>query len=286
MKLASYRVNGRSTYGVVNGTSVSDIGAMAGADAPDLKQALAKGFDWIAEMTKKADQHHGIGDVSFLPVIPNPEKVVGIGINTKSHFEEAREYTKLETYPDKPWLFVRPANSLVGHENSIEIPTVSTLVDYESELAVIIGKHARNVTPETAMDYVAGYACFNDGSVRDYQIHTPQLTAGKIFPATGGFGPWLTTVDEAPALEEMEVSLLLNGEVMQHMTLDDLIIPIPEIIAYVSQVTELEPGDVIVTGSPEGIGALRNPPVWLKPGDEVVVDITGVGRLTNTVRAA
>jgi 2-keto-4-pentenoate hydratase/2-oxohepta-3-ene-1,7-dioic acid hydratase in catechol pathway len=286
MKLASYCIEDRATFGVVDGDRVSDIGAMVGAEVSGLKEALVKGLDWIADMAKEATEYHSLDSVCFLPVIPSPEKVIGIGINTKSHFEEAREYTKLENYPDKPWLFVRPANSLVAHNDSIVIPTVSTWVDFESELAVVIGKRVRNVSAEDAMDYVAGYACFNDGSVRDYQIHTPQLTAGKIFPATGGFGPWMTTVDEAPAQEDMEVSLILNGEVMQRMTLDDLIIPIPEIIAYVSQVTELEPGDVIVTGSPEGIGALRNPPVWMKPGDEVVVDISGVGRLVNSVRDA
>ena len=281
MKLASYKVNGRSTFGVITQDSVSDLGQID-SEVPSLRIALEWGKDWIKQNNANADCH-ALDDIEFLPVIPDPEKVIGIGINTKSHFEEARSYTGLEQHPQKPWLFIRPSNSLVGHKQNIKIPTVSDWLDYESELAVIIGKHARNVSTQEAMDYVAGFSCFNDGSIRDYQIHTPQITAGKIFPKTGGFGPWLTLKDDIEDVNDIKVELILNDEVMQSMTMDDLIIPIPELISYCSQVTELKPGDVIVTGSPEGIGALKEPRLWLKEGDEVVVDIKHVGRLVNGV---
>ncbi|WP_136659517.1 fumarylacetoacetate hydrolase family protein [Nitratireductor sp. XY-223] len=280
MQLASFHTAETSSYGVVKADKILDIGAAS--SVPTLREALENGLDWIAEQAESAEAVP-ISAVVFDPVIPNPSKVICVGINTKSHFEESRDYTGLKEHPAKPWLFVRTTDSLVGHDQPILLPSVSEALDYEAELAVVIGKHARNVSAEDAMSYVAGFAPFNDASIRDYQIHTPQITAGKIFPATGGFGPWMTTLDEAPAMEDIKLELVLNGSVLQTLTLDDLIIPIPDIIAYCSEVTDLRPGDVIVTGSPEGVGAFHDPYLWMKEGDQVVVRGGPLGNLENPV---
>lgn len=280
MQLASFRTAETSSYGVVKADKILDIGSTS--EVPTLRDALEKGLDWIAEQAKAA-KPLSMDDVIFEPVIPNPSKVICIGINTKSHFEESRHYTGMKELPTKPWLFVRTTESLIGHEQPIRLPSVSEALDYEAELAVVIGKHARNVSAEDAMSVVAGFAPFNDASIRDYQIHTSQITAGKIFPATGGFGPWMTTLDEAPDMDDIKLELVLNGSVLQTLTLDDLIIPIPDIIAYCSEVTDLRPGDVIVTGSPEGVGAFHSPYLWLKEGDRVVVRGGPLGDLENSV---
>lgn len=280
MQLASSRAADISSYGVVKADKILDIGKVSGV--PTLREALEHGLDWIAEQAESAEAVP-IGDVVFDPVIPNPSKVICVGINTKSHFEESRDYTGLKEHPAKPWLFVRTTDSLVGHDQPILLPSVSEALDYEAELAVVIGKHARNVSADEAMSYVAGFAPFNDASIRDYQIHTPQITAGKIFPATGGFGPWMTSLDAAPPMEDIKLELVLNGNVLQTLTLDDLIIPIPDIIAYCSEVTDLRPGDVIVTGSPEGVGAFHDPYLWMKEGDQVVVRGGPLGNLENSI---
>jgi 2-keto-4-pentenoate hydratase/2-oxohepta-3-ene-1,7-dioic acid hydratase in catechol pathway len=175
------------------------------------------------------------------------------------------------------------ADSQVGHKQPIIRPKESTHMDYEAEIAVIIGKPGRRISQKNAWDHIAGYSCYNDGSVRDWQRHTIQWTAGKNFHRTGAFGPWMVTADEIPPNTKMTLSCRLNGQEMQKATTEQMIFKIPKIIEYVSTWTELLPGDVLVTGTPGGVGARRTPPVWMKPGDKVEIEIDKVGILENGI---
>jgi 2-keto-4-pentenoate hydratase/2-oxohepta-3-ene-1,7-dioic acid hydratase in catechol pathway len=187
--------------------------------------------------------------------------------------------------PEYPVIFVRYLSSLVGHERPLIKPAASEQYDFEGELAVILGRPARHVARQDAYDYVAGYSCFNDGSVRDYQRHGAQWTPGKNFESSGSFGPWMISADDAGRPQDMQLKTTLNGEVVQSESVGELCFGIPELIEYISTWTELQAGDVIVSGTPGGVGAGRNPPLWMRPGDTVEVDISGVGSLRNTVCA-
>jgi len=218
--------------------------------------------------------------MTFLPVIPNPGKIICVGLNYEEH--------RVETGRDKtesPALFIRVPESQVGHHQPIVMPPESTHLDYEGEIAVIIGKPGRRISQEKSWQHVAGYACYNDGSIRDWQRHTLQWTAGKNFRRTGGFGPWMTTRGEIKDGEELTLETRLNGQVMQHATTEQMIHRIPRLINYISTFTTLEPGDVIVTGTPGGVGARRDPPVWMKAGDTVEIEVSKVGVLVNTIKA-
>ena len=199
-------------------------------------------------------------DVTFSPVIPDAAaKLLCVGVNYMPHIKEmGRER------PERPVLFVRFGDSIVGHGQPLKKPRESEQFDYEGELAVVIGKRARRVAKERALDYVAGYGCFNDGSVRDFQRHSAQFTPGKNFHASGAFGPWLVTTDEIPDPRKLTLTTRLNGEVMQNESVGELCFDVPQLIEYCSTWTQLEPGDVIVTGTPGGVGAGRKPPVWMK----------------------
>jgi 2-keto-4-pentenoate hydratase/2-oxohepta-3-ene-1,7-dioic acid hydratase in catechol pathway len=201
-----------------------------------------------------------------------------VGINYLEHIHEmGREK------PDYPTLFTRFPDTLVGHGEDIVRPRVSTQFDYEGELAIVIGRPARYVTAARALDHVAGYTCFLDGSVRDWQRHTTQFTPGKNFPATGGCGPWLVTSDEIPDPAALRLTTRVNGEVLQQAPVSDLCFGVPRIIEYCSSFSTLHPGDIIATGTPSGVGFARTPPRWLKPGDSVEVEISGIGILRHQV---
>jgi len=182
-----------------------------------------------------------------------------------------------------PVLFLRLPESQIGHLQPLLRPRVSQQLDFEGELAVVIGQPGRHIRASQALDHVAGYSIYNEASIRDWQKHTHQFTAGKNFSGTGAFGPWLVTPDEIPDPRKLTLTTRLNGAVMQHASVGDLIFPIEELIAYVSRITELRPGDVLVTGTPSGVGGLRTPPVWMQPGDLVEVEISQLGVLRNPV---
>ncbi len=279
MKLASFIVQGRSTYGVVDGDQVVDLESLKHTFGTDLKQAIAN--NRLADLTSvvlTSLPHIPLAEVAFLPVIPNPGKVLCIGINYATHVRETgREM------PIYPMIFTRFADSQTAHLHPIVRPKASHKLDFEGELAVVIGKPARHVKQADALDYVAGYACYNDGSVRDWQKHTIQFTPGKNFPNTGGFGPWLVTGDEIGDPQDLELTTRLNGEVMQHTSTSDMIFDVRKLIEYCSTFTELAPGDVIVSGTTGGVGAFREPPVWMKPGDEVEIEISRIGILRNSI---
>jgi len=282
MKLASYRTSKGAGYGVVTRDGIVDLTRKLGKKYPDLRALLAGGAlakaEKIAKAAKKPD--YSLGKITFLPVIPNPGKIICVGLNYEEH--------RVETGRDKtesPALFIRVPESQVGHNRPILMPKESTHLDFEGEIAVIIGKAGRRISQEKSWTHIAGYSCYNDGSVRDWQRHTLQWTAGKNFSQTGGFGPWMTTRGEIRDGEELTLETRLNGQVMQHATTEMMIHRIPRLISYISTFTTLEPGDVIVTGTPGGVGARRDPPLWMKPGDKVEIEVSKVGVLVNTIKA-
>ena len=205
-------------------------------------------------------------------------KILCVGVNYRPHIEEMGR-----AVPSHPVVFIRYPDSLVGPGEALVRPAASERFDFEGELAVVIGRECRNVTRDQAMKYVAGYCCFMDGSVRDWQNHTPQFTAGKNFERSGSIGPEVVPVDKAPALETLELTTRVNGQVMQQGRVADLVFDVPYLIEYISTFTRLRPGDVIATGTPAGVGAARQPPVWLRAGDVVEVEIPGIGLLQNPV---
>jgi len=280
MKLASFSVFGNPTYGAIIDDRIIDIGSRLKRQYPTLRAALAgNGLQNIADEAKTAKPELGFEQVTWLPPIPDPDKIICIGLNYKAHAAEAGMKA-----PEKPSLFIRLGNTLVPHGGSIVRPKISSQLDYEGELALIISKPGRHIAESDALKHIAGYSCFNDGSLRDIQFgHS--VAAGKNFIATGGFGPWIVTSDEIPDPSRLTLTTRLNGKEVQRGTTNDLIFTVPAIISYVSSFTELAPGDVIATGTPHGVGFARNPPLWMKPGDTVEVDISMIGVLRNHVLA-
>ena len=282
MKLISYQHNGTDSYGAVVGDRVVELRRAFGERAADLKALIAAGLLGEAARVVAAAAEPGpkLDEVRLLPVIPNPGKIVCVGLNYGEHVRETgREIT------EQPTLFLRVAESQLAHGEDIVLPPESTKLDYEGEIAVVIGKAGRRIAEQDAWDHIAGYACYNDGSIRDWQSATPQWTAGKNFWRTGGFGPWLVTRDEIADGQVMTLVTRLNGQEMQRTTTDKLIHSIPRQIAHISAFTPLAAGDVIVTGTPGGVGAKRTPPVWMKPGDIVEIEVDAIGILRNGIRA-
>jgi 2-keto-4-pentenoate hydratase/2-oxohepta-3-ene-1,7-dioic acid hydratase in catechol pathway len=277
MKLASYVVDGEEQFGVVRDDGVITMNHLFGARAASLRDVLAADMlPQIQEAARNANIDHKLSGIKFLPVIPNPDKIACAGINYRSHASETgREI------PKQPSMFLRLANTLVGHDGEMIRPTVSQNFDFEGELAVIIGRGGRHIPIERALDHVAGYTCFVDGSVRDYQKFS--VTSGKNFPGTGPLGPWLVTTDEIPDPTRLTLMTRLNGQEMQRSGTDLLIYSIPHIISFCSDFTTLTPGDVLATGTPEGVGHRRNPQVWMKPGDVLEVEITSIGTLRSRI---
>lgn len=279
MKLATFRHEGRTSWGKVTDQDVIDAGRMLGDRFPTLRDALAdESLDEVAKLIAGSEYTIPIEKISFLPVIPNPDKIVCVGLN----YEEHRLETKREK-TENPAVFLRLAASQLGHGEPILLPLESTELDYEGEIAVVIGKGGRRIAEEVAWSHVAGYAPYNDASIRDWQRHTTQWTGGKNFAATGAFGPWMVTRDEIGDGEELTLETRLNGQVMQKATTSMMIFGIPRLIGYVSTFIPLVPGDVIVTGTPGGVGLKRTPPLFMKPGDRIEVEVGKIGILANVV---
>ena len=279
MKLVSYERQGRAGFGAVVDGGVVDLGAALGGRHADLKALLAAdALGEAREALSNARPIFALDDVTLLPVIPQPGKIWCCGLNYHEHVQETnREVT------EQPTFFLRVADSQVGHGQAIVRPKESTHLDYEAEIAVIIGRGGRRIAEADVAKHVAGYACYNDGSVRDWQRHTSQWVPGKNFWRTGGFGPWMVTADEIPFGTSMTLITRLNGQEMQRATTDMMIHSIARQIAYVSTIAPLEPGDVIVTGTPGGVGARRQPPVWMKAGDIVEIEVDRIGVLANPI---
>lgn len=277
MKLATFTNGQAISWGVVQDDHIADVGAVL-SQYPDLKAVIAAdALQQVAAAVAGAPLV-AIVDIELLPVIPNAGKILCVGHNYESHRQETgRDKTE---YPS---IFNRYADSQVGHLSPLTRPSVSKMFDYEGELAVVISKGGRNIPVESAFEHIAGYSCYMDASVRDWQWHTRQFLPGKTFPGTGGFGPWLVTPEELPDPSATSVTTRLNGEIVQSQPTSEMIFTLPVIINYVSTFTPLSPGDVIVTGTPGGVGAKRQPPIWLEAGDRVEVDIPHVGLLIHDI---
>ena len=278
MKITTYSVNGTESYGVVTDDGIIDAKPLAGGPQT-LKGAIAAGaLDIIAEAAAGKSPDHSLDEIEFLPVIPNPDKIMAVGLNYRSHVLEGGR-----DIPEWPMIFTRFANSQVGHGQAMIKPNASDMFDFEGEMAVIIGKTCRHVSEADALSVVAGYSCYNDGSIRDYQRHTSQFVPGKSFYKSGAFGPWMITADEIPDPASLTLMTRLNGEEMQRATTDDLLFSIPQLIHYLTTVTELVPGDVIVSGTTGGVGFYRDPQVFMKEGDTVEIELDKIGVLRNPI---
>ena len=279
MKLVTFARMGKISFGALKAGGVVDLTGRIDHNANSVKDILKLNLvEKAKEYIKDKDGEISISEITFLPVIPDPEKIFCIGLNYQEHKKETGR-------PDvkNPTIFTRFANTQTGHLQPLVKPNFSDRFDYEGELAITIGKGGRYIEERNALDHIAGYSCYNDGSVRDFQRHTSQFTPGKNFPATGPFGPYLVTPDEVGDYKKLPIETRLNGKIMQKAKLSDLIFPIPKLIHYISTFTTLTTGDVIVTGTPGGVGDRREPPVYMKPGDVVEVDIGKVGILMNFI---
>ena len=279
MKLLSFTRLGKTGFVAVVKDGIIDLTGKLDPEIKSIKELISLNMEdeaeeYIAGKTKDLS----FSDFTFLPVIPNPEKIMCIGLN---YLEHKKETGRPDV--DNPTIFTRFADSQVAHLQPLIKPDNSDRFDYEAEMAIVIGKGGRFISEEDALSHIAGYTCYNDGSVRNYQRHTSQFTPGKTFPGTGGFGPYLVTPSEVGDYRKLPIELRLNGNVMQKATLADLIFPIPRLISYISEFTALSSGDVIVTGTPGGVGDKRNPPVYMVPGDVVEVDFGKVGIIMNFI---
>lgn len=284
MRILSFVQDGVSKIGLRNQDEVIDL-SIALPDLPhDLLEVLQAGPALMANIEaqiKDAPQsaRKAYKDIEFAPLIARPPKIICIGRNYAAHAAEGGAETP--TYPE---IFFRGAESLIGHKQDIIRPTCSDRLDYEGEIAVVISKKGRHISKEDAFDYIAGYTLFNDATIRDYQRKSSQWTIGKTFDGTGAFGPELVTSDELPlGMKAVQIQTRLNGRVMQNANTRDLVFPVDYLIATLSECMTLMPGDVIITGTPAGVGYARTPPVFMKPGDVCEIEVEGLGILVNTV---
>lgn len=282
MKFATFELAGHVRAGVVVDEYIVPFAALLGGREASVLDIIAE--DLVGQLEaglSNADERVSIASVQLLPPIPHPGKIICIGANYEDH--------RLESKREKvahPTVFVRFPESLIGASAPILLPPESGQLDFEGEIAIAISKPGRRIKREDAYDYVFGYACFNDASIRDWQRHAHQWTPGKNFDGTGAFGPWLVTADAVGHPDTMTLMTRLNGEIVQQALGEQMIFNIPDIIAYVSSFTTLQPGDVIVTGTPGGVGFARTPQLFMKAGDRVEVEVTGLGILSSLVVAA
>ncbi len=277
MRIASILLSdGTPSYGRVEGDTIVEAGTTLREAYPDLAALIAA--DAVSKLENADGERIEVSKAVFLPTIPKPEKIICIGLNYMGHIKETGR-----DKPEYPSIFTRFPGSLVGHGQPVERPKVSDKFDYEGEFTVVIGKRGRAISEAAALDHIAGYTCLNDGSIRDYQRHTTQFWGGKNFDRTGSMGPWMVTPDELGDPTKPRMETRLNGEVMQSTSVGDLAFSLQQLIAYVSTITELVPGDIIATGTPSGVGLFRDPQVFMKPGDTIEVEIEGIGTLSNPV---
>lgn len=280
MRLMSFTTAQGPSYGVVRGEQIIDMGKRLGPSCPDLKSALVQDLlPRMADLAQTSLPDYPLGSVTALPVISNPGKIFCVGLNYLAHRLEGQHTAVAKA----PTIFLRLPESQVGHDAPMVCPRESDQFDFEAEVAVVIGRTGRRILEGDALNYVAGVSAYNDGSVRDWQAVSGQWAPGKNFPATGAFGPWLVTSDELSLNRPLSLVCRLNGQEMQRTTTDLMIFSVSQLIAYISTFATLEPGDIIVTGTPGGVGMRREPPVWMRHGDVVEVELEGVGVLRNSI---
>lgn len=282
MRLASYIFDGSPGYGAVVEGGIVDLGRRIGREAPTLYAFLqADLLDQAKSLVGDAAPDFALDAVTLQPPVTTPEKIWCIGVNYAERNEEYRDGSEAPRYPS---LFCRHIGSFVGHGQALERPRVSEQLDYEGEIALVIGREGRHIPRERALDHIAGLTLCNEGTVRDWLRHGKfNVTQGKNFDRSGSMGPWMVTADGIDLAAPLELTTRVNGEVRQHDTTARLMFPFEALIAYLSTFATLKPGDVIVTGTPTGAGVRFDPPRWLKPGDEVEVEVPGLGILRNTV---
>ena len=286
MKIVAFEGQGGPRIGVVEGDQVIDLQAAEPRVPNDLAEWLAKtngDTKQLAEIAKRApaSARKPLSSIAYALPVRRPGKIVCLGLN---YLEHVKEGSQRDNIPKFPTIFMRGLTSLVPHGAPILRPLASETLDYEAELILVIGKHAKHLTAANATSCIAGYSCGNEGSVREFQRKTTQWDMGKNFDRTGGFGPWLITADELPdAAKGLKIQSRLNGTVMQSDNTDNMMFPIVEMLVYITQGITLEPGDVIFTGTPSGVGHARKPPVWMKNGDTIEVEIERIGTLRNPI---
>lgn len=282
MKLLSFELAGKPRFGALAGDGVVDLTDKLGAGITTLRAALeADALARIKELVAKAKPDHALAGLKLASPIPFPEKIICVGVNYGNRNAEYKDGSDLPKYPS---IFLRFPGSLVGHGDKLMRPPESEQLDYEGEIGIIIGKGGRRISEEAADSHIAGLTCVNEGTIRDWTKHGKfNVTQGKTWEASGSIGPWMVTADEFPGFGDVKVTTRVNGEQRQHDTTANLMFPFRTLIRYISTWTALKPGDVIVTGTPIGAGIRFTPPKFLKPGDVVEVEVSGVGTLSNTV---
>jgi 2-keto-4-pentenoate hydratase/2-oxohepta-3-ene-1,7-dioic acid hydratase in catechol pathway len=286
MKIVGFEANGEVRLGVVEGDQVIDLKAADEKAPGDLREWLVRhdgDLTPLRDLAKRAPAgaRRPLKGLKYAVPVANPGKIICLGLNYMEHVKEGRY---ADNVPKFPSVFMRCRTSLVPHDSPIVRPSASDSLDYEAEMVVVIGRRAKHLKPENAYDVIAGFSCFNEGSIREFQRRTTQWDMGKNFDRTGAFGPWMVTADEVPAGGKgLKIETRLNGTVMQSDNTDNMMFPVAETLAYITQGMTLEPGDVIVTGTPSGVGGARKPPVWMKQGDTCEVEIEGIGLLRNPI---
>ncbi|MDR5752474.1 MULTISPECIES: fumarylacetoacetate hydrolase family protein [unclassified Caballeronia] len=281
MKYASFSIDGRPSYGTVVDGGVVDLGKRIGDRYPTLKSYIAAGTPHAPETDQGAD--YALAEVKLLPPITDPTHIWCLALNYPEHHNEVQAAGRVQELPKSPALFSRAVDSLVAHDEPLRHPGVSEQFDFEGELVVVIGKEGFQISQDDAFEYIAGYTVMNEGSVRDWQFHTRQITPGKNFYRSGSIGPWIVSRDEIADVDALTIRTTLNGEVMQNDSVSAMVHKIPRFIEYVSSMAPLYPGDILATGTPSGVGFSRKPPVFMKEGDVCEIAIEGVGVLRNRV---
>lgn len=281
MRFVSFKYQQTEGLGVLDGSTLKGFLKTDAQFPADLVSIISKGSDEIKKVYQLllAGNSYNTQEIQFLPPIANAGKVICVGLNYHDHSAESGF-----KQPDYPTIFGRFNSSLIGHEAAIIRPNVSEQLDYEGELVAVIGKKGKNIPLAEALDYVMGYSIFNDASIRDYQFKAPQWTMGKNFDGTGAFGPCLVTADELPlGGKGLKLETRLNGVVLQSTNTSDMVFDIATLVSVLSEALTLEPGDLIVSGTPSGVGLARKPQIWMKPGDICEVEIEHIGILSNTI---
>ena len=279
MKFVSFLLKGQAKFGISDDKNITDLtGKIKGANT--LKELISnKGIREAKEYAKKNPGNISLDQIEYLPVIPNPGKIICVGLNYSEHVKETGR-----TVEQNPVIFLRVPESQTAHKQPIQRPKVSTHLDYECEMAVIMGDAGKHIKPENALKYIVGYSCYNESTVRDWQQHTRQFGMGKNFEKTGSFGPHMVLAENISDYTKLSIQTRLNGKVMQDAKLSQLIFDIPTLISYISKAIPWRAGDVLVTGTPGGVGFKRKPPVFMKEGDQVEVEISEIGILSNIIK--
>ena len=279
MKFVSFLLKGSPKFGVSDGKNITDLtNKISGSKT--LKELISN--NGITDAKKYAKENPGninINEIEFLPLIPNPGKIICVGLNYSDHVNEIGI-----TLEKNPVIFLRVPQSQTAHKQIIQKPKVSNHLDYEGDMAVIMGNAGKHIEPKNALKHIVGYSCYNESTVRDWQQHTKQFTMGKNFEKTGSFGPYMVLAEEISDYKKLTIQTRLNDKVMQEASLSQLIFDIPTLISYISKAMPWQAGDVLVTGTPGGVGFKRNPPVYMKDGDKIEVEIKNVAILKNTIK--